>query len=59
MSVKHFQRKLIFDDYTALLLTSFCHNFPSFRCDVKIIEVSQNLNLRNLCICRFSIIDDL
>lgn len=42
MSVKHFQRKAIFDDYTVHLLTFFSHNFSSFMGeDVGIIDESK------------------
>ena len=44
MSVKHFQMKLIFDDYlyTTELLSSLSHN-SGFRSDVGIIEESKKI----------------
>lgn len=50
MSVKHFQMKLVFDDYTTRLLSSISHNSPSFRSDVGIIR---GVTIKIFIICVF------
>lgn len=49
MSVKHFQRKLIFGDYTIRLLTSISHNSSGFRSDVGVTEKSKFKSLQPVC----------
>lgn len=61
MSGEHFQMKLVFSDclFPAWLLISMSHNFPGVRPVVGITWKSQHLNLRHLCICSFSIMNEL